>query len=225
MADWSYEGKTGPAYWDCLSEEFALCSSGKYQSPINITETTKTDLPLLEFGYRPIPLTIKNNRYTFQVIAETAGALKIGDEDYQLLQFHAHTPSEEGVDGKRLDMVIHLVHQNIHGKLAVVAVLLEKGEIANPLIETLWKMMPKTPGEPQQHDVQIDISQLLPEDRNYFTYEGSLTTPPCSEGVKWIILKQSISISAEQLTQYHAIYSDNARPFQPLNERKVFSSN
>lgn len=224
-AHWSYEGKTGPTHWSSLSEEYALCATGKQQSPIDITESVTADLPPLEFNYSPIPLVIENNGHTIKMTADKAGTLKIGDDEYQLLQFHTHTPSEEAINGKPANMVIHLVHKNAQEQLAVVAVLLEVGETANPLIETLWKVMPKTVTEPQQHETQIDVNQLLPQDKNYYAFEGSLTTPPCSEGVRWMVLKQPMSISAQQLAQYQAVYPENARPLQALNDRKVSSSN
>jgi carbonic anhydrase len=224
-SNWSYEGKTGPAYWDCLSDEYALCGSGKQQAPIDITESIKADLPPLVFNYQPIPLIIENNGHSIQITADKAGHLKIGDNAYQLLQFHFHAPSEEAIHGQRTDMVVHLVHQNIQGELAVVAVLLKTGDMANSFIETLWNVMPKTLGAAQQHDVQIDINQLLPKALDYYTFPGSLTTPPCSEGVKWVILKQTVSISPAQLAQYQALYTYNVRPLQPLNDRKVLSSN
>ncbi|MEN8219302.1 MAG: carbonic anhydrase family protein [Pseudomonadota bacterium] len=224
--NWGYEGKNGPAYWDCLSEEYALCGSGKQQSPIDITDSIKADLPPLMFNYHPIPLIIENNGHTIQVSADKAGTFKIGENAYQLVQFHFHTPSEEAINGKRTDMVIHLVHQNIQGELAVVAVLLKAGNMANSCIEALWNVMPKTQGEAQHHDVQIDINELLPTgQKDYYSFAGSLTTPPCSEGVKWVILKQTVSISPTQLAQYQAVYTENARPLQPLNDRKVLSSN
>jgi len=222
---WSYEGDTGPEHWGSLSEEYAACATGKKQSPINIVDsTTAADLPPLEFNYTPIPLVIENNGHTVEMTADEAGSLKMGDETYQLLQFHTHTPSEGAVNDIRSDMVIHLVHQNDQDKIAVVALFLKVGEVANPLIETLWNVMPTTVVEPQKHDVQIDINQLLPKDRNYYNYDGSLTTPPCTEGVNWIVLKQPMSISTEQLKQYQAVYSHNARPLQDLNDRKVLSS-
>jgi len=227
IVHWSYEGKTGPAYWDCLSEEYALCGSGKRQSPIDISSSIKADLPPLIFNYVSIPLIIENNGHTIQVNAEKAGSLKIGEQAYQLVQFHFHTPSEEAINGKRTDMVIHLVHQNIQGELAVVAVLLKTGDMPNSCVETLWNMMPKTPGEVQHYeDVRIDINELLPTGKkDYYTFAGSLTTPPCSEGVKWVILKQTLSISPTQLAEYKAVYTENARPLQALNDRKVLSSN
>jgi carbonic anhydrase len=230
MADsgshWGYEGKSGPDYWHCLSEDYALCSRGQQQAPIDITDSIQADLPPLMFDYRPFPLIIENNGHTIQVTADKAGSLKIGDNAYQLLQFHFHTPSEEAIHGKRTDMVIHMVHQNSQGDLAVVALLLKTGDTTNPFIETLWNVMPKTPGKPEQHDVQIDINQLLPTGNNhYYTFAGSLTTPPCSEGVKWVVLKQTGTISPKQLAQYREVFTENARPLQPLNGRQVLSSN
>ncbi len=225
IVHWSYDEETGPHQWHCLTSEFEVCGNGKRQTPIDITTSIKADLPPLKFDYRPIPLVIENNGHTIQVTADTGGVLKVGENSYQLLQFHSHTPSENAINGKRFDMVIHFVHQNIHGQLAVVSTLLEVGSTTNSAIDTLWKFMPQTPGEPQQHDIQIDINQLLPKEREYFTFEGSLTTPPCTEGVKWILLKQPLSISAAQLAQYRALYPENARPLQPLNGREILSSN
>ncbi len=221
---WSYQGDTGPEHWGSLSEKYAACATGKKQSPINIVDSSTTDLPLLEFNYNPIPLVIENNGHTIKMNADEAGTLKVGDETYQLLQFHTHAPSEGAINNIRSDMVLHLVHQNAQNKLAVVALLLKAGEVANPLIETLWNVMPTSVGEAQKHDVQIDINQLLPKDRSYYNYDGSLTTPPCTEGVNWIVLKQPMSISTKQLEQYQAVYSHNARPLQDLNDRKVLSS-
>jgi carbonic anhydrase len=224
-ATWSYEeGDFGPAHWASLSENYAMCDAGKQQSPINITETVKAELPSLELDYKPVSFDILNNGHTVRITPDNAGTLTIGEDSYQLWQFHFHTPSEETINGKHTDMVIHIVHRSAENKLAVIAVLLEKGKTANPLIETLWKVMPKMPGEPQSHEIAIDVNQLLPQDKNYYTLWGSLTTPPCSEGVRWIILKQPVSISAEQLAQFQAVYSDNNRPIQPLNHRWMLSS-
>jgi carbonic anhydrase len=225
---WSYEGETGAAHWGSLAEEYALCGNGKQQSPIDITNSITTDLPSLEFNYSAIPLTIQNNGHTIKIMADKAGSLTIGDDTYQLLQFHTHAPSEGAINGQRADMVIHMVHKKAQEKLelAVVSVYLETGKTTNPLIDTLWKVMPTKSGKPQHHDdIEIDINQLLPKDKSYYTFEGSLTTPPCTEGVKWIILKQPVVMEADQLTQFHAVYRNNARPLQPLNDRKVFSSN
>lgn len=226
-AHWSYdEGDSAPAHWASLSEYFATCDAGKQQSPVDIADaiTIKAELPSLQLDYKPISFDMVNNGHTVRITPDNAGTLTIGEDSYQLWQFHFHTPSEEAINGKHADMVIHIVHRSAENKLAVIAVLLEKGEVANPLIDTLWKVMPKMSGEPQAHDSQIDINQLLPEDKSYYTLWGSLTTPPCSEGVRWIILKQPVSISAEQLAQFQAVYSHNNRPIQPLNNRWVLSS-
>jgi carbonic anhydrase len=224
-AHWSYEGDTGPTHWGNLSADYGLCATGLKQSPINITHSVKAELPPLEFNYTPIPLAIQNNGHTIKITADKAGTLTIDKDIYQLLQFHTHSPSEMTIDGKAADMVIHMVHKNAKGELAVVAVHFKVGETANPLIEQLWKVMPKTAGKVQSHNVQIDVNQLLPADQNYYTFEGSLTTPPCSEGVRWIVLKQMMPISAEQLAQHKALYPNNVRPVQPLNGREILSSN
>ncbi|MBE9563445.1 MAG: carbonic anhydrase family protein, partial [Proteobacteria bacterium] len=224
-AHWGYSGDTGPKHWGSLSEKYSACDSGKQHSPIDIATSTKADLPPLQFNYSSFPLAIINNGHTIGIETKGAGSLTIGNDSYNILGFHSHSPTEGAIDGKHADMVMHLVHKSEAGKIAVVAVYFNKGE-ANPLITTLWNVMPKQVGEVQHHnDIKIDIKQILPEDSNYYTYAGSFTTPPCTEGVKWIVLKQQVTISAEQLAQYNALYSDNVRPVQPLNERKVLSSN
>jgi carbonic anhydrase len=141
------------------------------------------------------------------------------------MQFHTHEPSDEAINGKRAAMVIHLVHQDDNNHLAVVSVLLDESKTTNPLLEKLTKFLPKRPSEAQPHQEKIDINQLLPTEKAYYTFEGSLTTPPCTEGVKWIILKQHMPIAAADLIQYQKLYPRNARPLQPLNDREVFSSN
>jgi carbonic anhydrase len=239
-AHWSYQGDTGPAHWGSLSEKLALCGTGQKQSPVDITDSVKADLPPLQFNYSLSQMGLElndHNLYAHQQVLEPDNSqqkteLAIGEETYQLLQFHPHTPSEEAINGERADLVVHLVHQNAKKQLAVVAVLFKQGEQANPAIAKLWEGLSQSPNsteteahETKLHEVSIDANQLLPEDKNYYTLEGSLTTPPCSEGVKWVVLKQPMSISAEQLAQYKKVFSHNARPLQPLNDRKVLSSN
>jgi len=221
---WGYTGKTGPSHWADLSKENALCHDGHHQSPVNITKSVKAQLPPLEFNYHPIPLIIENNGHTIKITADKAGDLKIGGTIYHLMQFHTHEPSDEAINGKRAVMVVHLVHQDDNNHLAVVSVLLDESKTTNPLLEKLTKFLPKRPGEAQPHQEKIDINQLLPTEKNYYTYEGSLTTPPCTEAVKWIILKQHMPITANDLIQYQKLYPRNARPLQPLNDREVFSS-
>jgi carbonic anhydrase len=222
---WGYTGKTGPSHWAELSKEYAVCHDGHHQSPVNITKSVKAKLPPLEFNYHPIPLIIENNGHTIKVTTNKAGDLKIGEKTYHLIQFHTHEPSEEAINGKRSAMVIHLVHQDDNNHLAVVAILFDEGDTTNPLLDKLVKFLPKRPSEPQSHQELIDINQLLPTERDYYTYEGSLTIPPCTEEVKWIVLKQQMPIAAIDLIQYQKLYPRNARPLQPLNDREVLSSN
>jgi carbonic anhydrase len=237
---WSYKGDTGPAHWGSFSENYALCATGKKQSPVDITKSVKADLPRLQFNYSTTQMGLVRNDHNLYAVlkapqsvdfaTEKLDSLSIDGETYELLQFHPHTPSEEAINGKRADMVIHFVHQNAQGKLAVVAVHFNQGK-ANPSVAKMWEGLSQTSSEGNpleikaRKEVQIDVNQLLPEDKNYYTLEGSLTTPPCTEGVKWIVLKQTVSISAQQLAQYKEIYSHNARPLQPLNGRQVLSSN
>ncbi|MCK5720157.1 MAG: carbonic anhydrase family protein [Thiomargarita sp.] len=218
---WGYQDEVAPKHWDCLSDNYALCGQGKSQSPIDIVDAVTTDLPILEFNYQPTQLITQENKHTLHIDAEKAGYLKVGSNNYQLVQFHFHTPSEEAIAGKTADMVIHLVHQNIQGQLAVVALLLKVATEDNPFINTLWQALKQA----ESDNVEIDLNQLLPEDKNYYSFDGSLTTPPCTEGVKWLVMKQAISLSANQLAQYCAIYPSNVRPLQPLNGRQILSSN
>jgi carbonic anhydrase len=228
--DWSYEeGEQAPDKWGKLSPKYTVCATGKEQSPIDIdsSKAVTSELPKLQFEYTKIPLQIENNGHTIQINTNhQGGQLKIGNESYELIQFHAHTPAEESIDGKRAEMVVHLVHKNAAGKLAVVGVQFEEqADSENPFLATLWKVMPKQEGDPVKFDTQIDVKDLLPADHNYYTFAGSLTTPPCSEGVKWIVLKQAVNFSAAQLEQFKEVFHHNARPIQPLNDRKVLSSN
>jgi len=220
---WSYTGPTGPTHWGNLSPEYTACKTGQKQSPINITKSVKANLPALQFNYHPVPLAIENNGHSIKVEAP-AGTLRMGEVSYQLQQFHFHTPAEEAIQGKRADLVVHLVHREGE-HLAVVAIFLNQGK-SNPLIEAIWKVLPKTVGALVKHEaISVDLNQWLPVDKNYYTYEGSLTTPACTEGVKWLVLKQPMTISAEQLAKFRELYPNNARPLQALNGREVLSSN
>jgi carbonic anhydrase len=223
---WSYNGSTGPKQWGSLETDFKTCALGKYQSPINIRDdlTTKADLPTIEFAYRSAPLKIIDNGHTIQINYAPGSFVTINGKEYELVQFHFHRPSEERINGKRYDMVAHLVHKDADGKLAVVAVLLTNG-VANPFINTLWQNLPKEKEvETAVDSVSINIADLLPKDRAYYTFNGSLTTPPCSEGVTWFVLKHPSSISADQVARFARSYPMNARPVQPLDGREIRAS-
>ncbi len=224
---WSYAGRSGPSHWAELDPKFAACGRGKAQSPIDIRvrEVRGIRLPALVFDYKSASLHIIDNGHSVQVDVDPGSWLRIGDESYQLIQFHFHHPSEERIDGKAAEMVAHLVHRDSKGRLAVVAVLLNTGE-ANPTVEALWSHLPKQKDHRADvKDVLVNASALLPEDHGYFTYTGSLTTPPCSEGVRWIVLKSSATLSKEQIATFAALYPDDARPIQELNGRQVLATN
>jgi carbonic anhydrase len=221
---WAYEGKEGPAEWGKLDSSYAACSIGHAQSPIDIKDAKKTDLPALKFDYHAVALNIIDNGHTIQVNYAPGSTLTVGEKIYTLKQFHFHHPSEEHVNGKDFSLVAHLVHADADGHLAVVAVLFEQGS-ANPLIDTLWKNIPSEKKKPQDiPSVSIQVQDLLPSERGYFTFAGSLTTPPCSEGVTWYVLKSHTSISPEQVAAFARIYPTNARPIQPTNGREIQQS-
>jgi carbonic anhydrase len=222
---WGYgDDLHGPAHWGDLKPEFAACKNGARQSPIDITHSEQADLPPIQFDYKPSPLRITDNGHTIMVTYSPGSSISIGGRRYALRQFHFHRPSEEKINGKSYDMVVHLVHENEAGELAVIAVLLEKGE-GNLLIRDLWSHLPKEKeGEESFSNINVDASSLLPADRGYYTFEGSLTTPPCTEGVTWVVLKHPVTMSPEQIQQFSNVYPHNARPVQPLNGRVVRES-
>lgn len=224
---WSYEGANGPDHWGDLDPDYAVCKSGKEQSPIDIRSAKKTSLPALRYEYKSGPLTIINNGLTAVRVNYASGNgnfLLDGDERYELVQFHFHRPSEEYVRGQQYDMVAHFMLRSADGKLAGVAVLLKEGA-ANPTVEQLWQYMPNTAGK--EHlipGVEVDPSGLLPRDKAYYTYMGSVTAPPCTEGVKWFVLKTPVDISRSEISAFAKLYPHDVRPPQPLNGRVVEES-
>ncbi len=220
---WAYEGENGPEAWGKLKPEFNLCAIGKRQSPIAIKENTTLYGPAVpvQFHYTPSTGTVVNNGHTIQVNVEGENSITVRNSTYKLLQFHFHTPSEEVINNKHYAMVAHLVHKNEAGQLAVVAVLLEQGE-PNKLVNTVWTYMPlDTNDQVRMPAGAIDMNELLPADQRYYQYFGSLTTPPCTEGVLWTVLKQPLRISPEQFKIFSQLFPFNARPVQAVNERPV----
>jgi len=219
---WSYSGSSGPNAWGDLKPEFALCKTGQHQSPINIHHAQKADLKPIQFQYRPSPLRIIDNGHTIMINYAAGSYITIDGKRYELKQFHFHRPSEERIAGTAYDMSAHLVHADEKGNLAVVAVLLKSGH-PNALIQELWKRVPKEKEKEVSDNVQIDATALLPQDHGYYTFPGSLTTPPCSENVTWYVLKTPVTVSAAEVEQFERLYH-NARPPQPLNGRIVLES-
>ena len=220
---WAYEGDSGPQAWGRLKPEFNLCAIGRRQSPISIEEGTTLQGPAepIQFNYLPSNGTVVNNGHTIQVEMQGENSITVRGSSYRLLQFHFHTPSEEQINFKRFPMVAHLVHRNAEGQLAVVAVLLDIGA-ANPVIDTVWTYMPLDAGDRVRvPNALLNLAELLPADQRYYQFMGSMTTPPCSEGVLWMVLKAPITVSQEQLKLFTQLYPQNARPIQPLNARPV----
>jgi carbonic anhydrase len=223
-AHWSYTGEDNPGKWGTLDPAYAICSAGKRQSPINITKPNTTDLPALQFNYSAVPLNIIDNGHTIQVNYPGGSTLKVGDKTYTLKQLHFHHPSEEQIDGKGYDMVAHLVHADDEGHLAVVAVLLKSGA-SNAFLASIWKNFPAEKEKAIENaSVLVNVADLLPSDHAYYTFTGSLTTPPCSEGVTWYVLRRPVQLSSEQVAAFAKVYPLNARPIQPLNGRELLAS-
>jgi len=215
-AHWGYEGEMGPAKW---GDAYPLCGTGKAQSPIDIRGPFEKGTAAIKLDYKPSPLKILNNGHTVQVNVDPGSKLTTSDGTFQLLQFHFHKSSEELIDGKPSAMVAHFVHKSDDGKLAVVGVLINEGA-ENPLIKQLWSHAPTKEGpEVAVAGASIDPKGLMPAKLNYYAYDGSLTTPPCTEGVRFYILKEKMTVSKEQLAAFP--FKANARPVQPLNGRKI----
>jgi carbonic anhydrase len=223
---WSYEGPRGVEHWSELDPDYAACNAGTEQSPIDIQNPQKADLPALRFEYKSAPLKyLINNGYTIRVnyhdAPGTGNFLIVADKKYQLTQFHFHHPSEEYVQGKPYEMESHFMHQAEDGKIAGVTVFLKAGN-PNAMVQQLWDHMPITESKEEEiPGVEINPAALLPHDLSYYTYMGSITAPPCTEGVTWYVMKTPVEISAEQIAAFAKLYPRDVRPIQPLNKRVV----
>jgi len=217
---WDYEGEEGPEYWGELSEEFDMCSKGRNQSPIDLAPDIHADLPELIFDYtNPGNLVEVNTGHAIQENVRPGNYILIKDDRFELKQFHFHSPSEHLVNGKAYSMETHWVHQNKKGDYVVVGLLFQEGEF-NDLLNQLPSFRAARGEDPFADPV--DINELVKGRSDYFLYNGSLTTPPCTEGVKWIVLKQPVIASPEQIQHYHDLLGfDNNRPIQPLNSRLI----
>jgi carbonic anhydrase len=223
---WGYAGDVGPERWAELAPENKLCAVGTRQSPIDIREGIAVDLEAIAFDYRASSFSVQDTGHTIQVNVAPGNGLTVMGRRYELVQFHFHRPSEERVSGKQFDMVAHLVHKDAQGRLAVVAVLLERSrdDKPQPLIQTIWANLPLEKGEAVPAQTQIDLTQLLPAERGYYTFMGSLTTPPCSEGVLWMVMRQPVALSGQQLGVFARLYPMNARPLQAGSGRLIKES-
>ena len=221
---WSYHGEGGPEHWGAMKSEYSLCSSGKRQSPIDIRDQISVQLDPVQFDYKASNFRVIDNGHTVQVNVSAGNSIEVMGRRYELAQFHFHRPSEERINGRQFDMVVHLVHKDLEGKLAVVAVLLDRGS-AQPVVQQVWNNLPLEKGEELAARSTLDLNELLPADRGYFTYMGSLTTPPCSEGVLWMVMKNPVSIAPQQIDIFSRLYPMNARPVQASAGRMIKGSN
>jgi carbonic anhydrase len=223
---WTYEESD---HWSSLDPAYALCNTGKQQSPIDIDirNAETADLPALQFESRSMPLRyVINNRHTIRVDYDAGnGNFLLADGvRYELTQFHFHRPSEEQVDGKAYDMEVHLMYKSGDGKIAGVTVFVMPGS-PNSTIGKIWEHMPQTEGQQRVDGMEISSGNLLPSDTAaYYEYVGSVTAPPCTEGVTWFVLKKAIEMSAGQIAAFARLYPHDARPIQPLNGRIVRQS-
>ncbi len=219
---WTYQADTGPDFWGNLDAGFAACSVGQAQSPIDLTGAEDADLLNPEFHYQPVPLNLLNNGHTVQVPYAPGSYVLLDGSRYDLLQFHFHSPSEHAIGGTAEGAELHLVHQNEVGELAVVAVLLhaddEKDAIA---YQPISQNLPLKAGDKVRTDKTINAESLLPSHTTTYRYSGSLTTPPCSESVTWLVMSEPVSLSSRQLSQYEQLLNHNNRPLQKLNQRFV----
>jgi carbonic anhydrase len=206
-----------------MDSAFEACGNGTRQSPIDIRNAVKSELPALGFQYASTEPTIVNNGHTIQVNLPGGNTLKVGDATYELLQFHFHTPSEEQIAGRHTAMVAHFVHRNAAGALGVVGVLLQPGK-SNAAYAPIFEHLPRHGERITVDGLKLDLAALLPPDKGYYAYEGSLTTPPCSEGVNWMVLKTPVRLGADQIKAFRRLYNANARPIQPSNDRVIKES-
>ncbi|MBC7452974.1 MAG: carbonic anhydrase family protein [Massilia sp.] len=221
---WSYEGETGPANWGRINPAWAKCGAGTRQSPIDLRDGMKVDLEQIAFDYHPSAFTVTDTGHTIEVATGLGNYITVQNRTYELVQFHFHRPSEERINGKGTEMVVHLEHKDAEGRLAIIAVLLERGT-ANPLIQTVWNNLPLEKNDTVTPSVVVDVSEILPKRREYFTFMGSMTTPPCSEGVLWLVMKQAMPASAAQMALFSRLYPLNARPSQAHGGRVIKESN
>ena len=222
-AHWSYEGHNGPEGWAALDPANAVCSAGSQQSPIDIGETVRSELPALKIAWAQSADTIVNNGHTIQLNFAEGDTLNVGDRSYALTQFHFHHPSEHLVDGKVFAMEAHFGHAAADGGLAVVGVFMAPGR-ANAAFNKIVSTMPAEEGPPLPADPAIDPNGLLPTRRAYYRYAGSLTTPPCSETVDWLVLADRIEVSEADIARFAKLYPMNARPVQNRNRRFILSA-
>lgn len=218
---WSYEGTGSPEHWGDLKPEYDTCKLGKSQSPVNIRTKAQAKQHDITFSYNGVATDIVNNGHTIQVNMAPGSTITVGSKSYTLLQFHFHSPSEHTLNGRHAPMVVHMVHKSDDGQLGVIGVMMDLGK-ENPVLAPLWANMPQNKdGKVALDNMKIDLMSLLPASTTYYSYEGSLTTPPCSEGVHWMVMSNRTTVSKEQVAAFTKLFPHSTRPLQALNGRKI----
>jgi len=220
-AQWGYTGEYGPSHWGDLKSEYKMCKIGKNQSPINITNEIKANLQPLKLEYNVKAYEFLNNGHTLKAKMKKGATLYIDGKKFNLLQFHFHTPSENTINGKHFPMEAHFVHSSKNGELAVISLMFQNGKY-NATMQKLINNMPKHAGNYKNIcKANLKAKDLLPKKLDYYRFNGSLTTPPCSEGVRWFVLKTPVEMSETQIKEFEKIMHKNNRPIQPINARII----
>lgn len=218
-AHWSYSGETGPHAWSGLEADYIPCSSGSEQSPVNIAETVSGDAELV-INYDAVPLQVLNIGHSIQINTKPGNSIVFNGQTYELVQVHSHTPSEHTINGQPAAMEWHFVHKDNAGHLVVLGVLMNVGA-ANPGMAVFWDRLPQEEGTVASSQSYLSLESMLPADRSFYMYDGSLTTPPCSQEVEWIVMKTPLTASQQQIDVHRAMFGETARPVQNLYGRTV----
>ncbi|GLR11200.1 carbonic anhydrase [Mixta theicola] len=218
---WSYEGNTSPEHWGELSKQWFFCNKGMYQSPIDIRNPIAGNLPPLNFKFSTRAKSIINNGHTIQIAVEDGNSFMLDRQRWELKQFHFHTPSENHINGQSFPLEVHFVQANSDNELVVIAVMLVAGK-ANPALEMMLAALPQQQNQEKALNQPFSLESLFPQDKHYYRFSGSLTTPPCTEGVIWLVMKQPVEASETQLAHFaQALRHANNRPLQPLHGRQI----
>ncbi|MDX2024426.1 MAG: carbonic anhydrase family protein [Deltaproteobacteria bacterium] len=218
---WTYSGEQGPTKWGRIDPSYAACETGKSQSPVNIVEVLPRDLPNLAFRYGNAPLHLNNNGRTVEQVFDAGHSVGLGNMQYQLQSLQLHNPSEHRAAGKAFPMELQLLHKSAQGHLLIIAVMIKEGH-ASAAVNALMNHVPAEAGDMYVSDQAISLMQLLPQQRTYMRYSGSLTSPPCWENVMWVVLTEPIEASKEQIAAFARVLPNNVRPLAPLGRRTVF---
>lgn len=219
-AQWGYAGKIGPDRWAKLDGTYLTCANGHEQSPLDIRGAKPVRLSPLEFHYRSGQPTLTNDGHTIVAKVEPGSYFQVDGHRYDLVQFTFHHPSEEAVKGQLSDMEVQLLHKDAEGKMAIISVRMTEGD-PNVVLASLWPQLPKQVGQSAVATDMVNPAGMLPIDHGYWSYQGSLSTPPCTEGVRWFVFKQEAQVSREQIQTFSALYPRNVRPLQPPHDRKI----